>query len=66
MLCGEDIPLVQDQPVKGLRQWNADELQDIKRISQQVLEGLESIQRGGSPGKLKLWYMQYGFMPRII
>ena len=29
-------------------------------------EGLESIDRSGLPGKLKLWCLQYGLMPRIM
>ena len=62
MLCGEEIPSVQDQPVKSLGLWYTDELRDTKRhkeIAKQVTEGLESIEKCGLPGKLKLWCLQY-------
>jgi len=69
LLCGEEIPSIQDQPVKSLGRWYTDELKDTKRakeISQQVQEGLESIDGCGLSGKLKLWCLQYGLMPRIL
>ena len=31
ILCGEEIPSVQDQPVKSLGRWYTDELRDTKR-----------------------------------
>ena len=44
------------------------ELRDTKRakaIAKHVTEGLESIVKCDLPGKLKLWYLQYGLTPKI-
>ena len=54
---------------QSLGRWYTDELRDTKRakkIAKQVTEGLESIEKCGLPGKLKLWCLQYGLMPRIM
>ena len=69
MLCGEEIPTIQEQPVKSLGRWYTEDLKDTKRVqetSRQINEGLESIDSCGLPGKLKLWCLQYGLMPRIM
>ena len=69
MLCDEETPSVQDQPVKSLGRWYTEELRDTKRakeIAVQVTEGLKAIEKCGLPGKLKLWCLQYGLMPRIM
>ena len=66
MLCGEEIPSVQHQPVRSLVRWYTDELRDTKRVNEiakQVTEGLEPIEKCGLPGKLELWCLQYGPMP---
>ena len=68
-LCGEEMPTIQEQPVKNLGRWYTEDLKDIGRVhetAKQVSEGIESIDRSGLPGKLKLWCLQYGLMPRII
>jgi len=55
LLCGEEIPSIQEQPVKSLQRWYAEELKDTRRVhetAKQVAEGLESIDKCGLPGKL--------------
>jgi hypothetical protein len=69
MLCGEEIPTIQEQPVKSLGRWYTEELRDTKRVqevSKQIGEGLDAIDSCGLPGKLKLWCLQFGLMPRIM
>ena len=68
-LCGKEIPTIQEQPVKSLGRWYTEDLRDTKRVeetSKQINEGLNSIDKCGLPGKLKLWCLQYGLMPRIM
>ena len=48
MLCGEEIPTIQEQPVKSLCHWYTEELRDTTKVqetSRQVNEGLESIKK---------------------
>ena len=55
--------------MKSLGRWYTDELRDTRRVketAQQVNEGLQAIDKSGLPGKLKLWCLQYGLMPRIM
>ena len=61
-LCGEEIPTIQEQLVKSLGHWYTEDLKDTGRVhetAKQVNEDLESIDRSGLPGKLKLWCLQY-------
>ena len=63
----EVIPSVSDQPVKSLDHWYTKELRDTKReIKRQLEEGLKAIDECGLPGKLKLWCLQFGSMPRFM
>nr|XP_054753540.1 uncharacterized protein LOC129259264 [Lytechinus pictus] len=67
LLCGEEIPSIQDEPVKSLGRWYTEDLKDVGRIKdteEQIRKGLESIDKCGLPGKLKLWCLQFGLMPR--
>ena len=55
--------------MKSLGRWYTDELRGTRRVketAQQVNEGLQAIDKSGLPGKLKLWCLQYGLMPRIM
>ncbi|XP_019626566.1 PREDICTED: uncharacterized protein LOC109471671 [Branchiostoma belcheri] len=68
-LSGEQIPTIQEQPVKSLGRWYTEDLKDTKRVQETaklIREGLEAIDNSGLPGKLKLWCLQYGLMPRIM
>ncbi|XP_063418448.1 uncharacterized protein LOC134701249 [Mytilus trossulus] len=65
---GEVIPSIIDNPIKCVGKWYDDSLSDkndIKRIEQQVSEGMRSIDKTGLPGKLKAWIYQHGLLPRI-
>ena len=62
-LCGEEIPTIQEQPVKSLGCWYTKDFKDTGRVhetAKQVSEDPESIDRSGLPGKLKLGCLQYG------
>ncbi len=57
-LCGEEIPTIQEQPVKSLGHWYTEDLKDTRRVQEtmrQINQGLESIHQCGLLGKLKLW-----------
>ena len=67
--CGEEIPTIQEQPVKSFGRWYTEDLKDTGRVNEivkQVSEDLEFIDPSGLPGKLKLWCLQYGLMPWIM
>ena len=66
---GEDIPSIMDNPIKCLGKWYDATLQDgenIKRINNQLKEGLKAIDRTGLPGKFKAWLFQNGLLPRLM
>ncbi|KAI8516566.1 hypothetical protein Bbelb_051470 [Branchiostoma belcheri] len=68
-LGGEKIPSIQEQPVKSLGRWYTEDLKDTKRVQETanlISESLVAIDNCGLPGKLKLWCLQYGLMPRIM
>ncbi|KAI8490092.1 hypothetical protein Bbelb_321620 [Branchiostoma belcheri] len=69
LLGGEKIPSIQEQPVKSLGRWYSEDLKDTKRVQETanlISESLVAIDNCGLPGKLKLWCLQYGLMPRIM
>ena len=58
---GEVIPSIIDNPIKCLGKWYDDSLSDknnIKRIEQQVSEGMRNIDKTGLPLKLKAWSLK--------
>ncbi|CAC5393214.1 unnamed protein product [Mytilus coruscus] len=64
----EVIPSIIDNPVKCLRKWFDDSLSDknnIRRIEQQVSDGMRNIDKIGLQEKLKAWIYQHGLLPRI-
>ena len=66
---GEDIPSIMDSPIKCLGKWYDATLQDgnnIKRIKNQLTEGLKQIDKSGLPGKFKAWLFQNGLLPRLM
>ncbi len=55
--------------MKSLGRWYTEDLKDTRRVLEtmrQINQGLESIDQNGLQGKLKLWCLQYGLMPRIM
>ena len=64
----EDIPSIERNPIKCLGKWYDDTLQDVnnsKRVEEQVKDGLKNIDRSGLPGKFKAWLFQHGLLPRL-
>ena len=67
---GDDpIPTVSEQPVKSLGRWYNESLRDkdqVQQIRQDIADGLENINKTLLPGKLKLWCLQFGLLPRVM
>ncbi|XP_060062635.1 uncharacterized protein LOC132543183 [Ylistrum balloti] len=64
----EEIPTIVDNPIKCLGKWFDASLNDnknIKRLQNQVEEGLRRIDKSGLPGKFKSWMYQHGLLPRL-
>ncbi|KAM4567620.1 uncharacterized protein V3H82_011871 [Fundulus diaphanus] len=65
----EPIPTVTEKPVKSLGRWYDASLKDKEQVEQlrrDIASALENIDRTLLPGKLKLWCMQYGLIPRLL
>ena len=65
----EPIPTVSEKPVRSLGRWYDASLRDKEQVEQlrkEVASGLDNIDRTLLPGKLKLWCMQYGLLPRLL
>ncbi|XP_069139210.1 uncharacterized protein [Argopecten irradians] len=65
---GEEIPTIIGNPIKCLGKWFDESLGDkgnIRRIEQQVQEGMRRIDKTGLPGKFKAWMYQHGLLPRL-
>lgn len=67
---GDDpIPTVSEQPVKSLGRWYSASLKDkqqVQQLKQDIVNGLEKINKTLLPGKLKLWCLQFGLLPRTM
>ncbi|XP_069125457.1 uncharacterized protein [Argopecten irradians] len=66
---GEEIPTIIGNPIKCLGKWFDESLGDkgnIRRIEQQVQEGMRCIDKTGLPGKFKAWMYQRGLLPRLV
>ena len=64
----DDIPSIEGNLIKCLGKWYDDTLQDVnnsKRVEEQVKDGLKNIDRSGLPGKFKAWLFQHGLLPRL-
>lgn len=71
LFCIEDdlIPTVSEQPIKSLGRWYSASLKDrdqVKQIWQDIINSLENINKALLPGKLKLWCLQFGLLPRMM
>ena len=63
------IPLVSELPVKSLGRWYNASLKDSDQSDQlreEAIKGLVSIDKTLLPGKLKLWCLQFGLLPRLM
>lgn len=67
---GDDpIPTVSEQPVKSLGRWYNASLKDkeqVQQLRQEIVSGLKNINQTLLPGKLKLWCLQFGLLPRTM
>ena len=67
---GDDpIPTVSEQPVKSLGRWYNASLRDkdqVQQLRQVIISGLDNINKIPLPGKLKLWCLQFGLLPRVM
>ena len=66
---GENIPAIQNNPIKCLGKWYDASLKDqnnINRIKTQLHTGLKQINTSGLPGKFKMWLFQHGLLPRLM
>ena len=62
------IPTVSEQPVKSLGRWYNASLRDkdqVQQIRQDITNSLENI-KTLLPGKLKLWFLQFGLLPQVM
>ena len=67
-ISGEPIPTLLEKPIKSLGRWyNADlrDTQQIEQLRQDTANGLRQINNTSLPGKLKLWCLQFGLLPRL-
>ncbi len=65
----EPIPTVAEKPVKSLGRWYHATLKDseqVDQLRQDTMCGLESINKTMLPGRLKLWCLQFGLLPRLM
>lgn len=67
---GDDpIPTVSEQPVKSLGRWYDASLKDkdqVQQLRKDINSGLKSIDNTQLPGKLKIWCLQLGLLPRML
>ena len=64
----EPIPTVAEKPIKSLGRWYDSTLKDgdqVNQIRQYTIDALKTIEKSLLPGKLKLWCLQYGLLPRL-
>ncbi|XP_060556916.1 uncharacterized protein LOC132717462 [Ruditapes philippinarum] len=62
-------PIVQSSAIKCLGKWFDASLQDgdnVKKLENQVEDGLKKIDKSNLPGKFKAWLYQHALLPRLI
>ena len=65
----ENIPIIREKAVKSLGRWYQADLNDGEQAVQfwkDVAKGLNRIDKSGLSGKLKLWCLQFGQLPRLM
>ena len=68
-LGGEVVPSLVEAPVNRLGRWYMVKLNDVGRVEEvknKLLRGLRRIDGCGLPGKLKIWCLKFGIMPRVL
>ena len=68
VIAGEQMPTIEEEPVKSLGRWYAGTLSDKSRgvaIMKQAEEGLKAIDQTKLPGKYKIWCLQFALYPRL-
>lgn len=66
---GEEIPSIEDNPIKYLGKWFHDSLTDRNSVTsteKQTEEWLRRVEKSGLPGKFKAWLYQHGLLPRLM
>lgn len=64
----EPIPTLLEKLIKSLGRWyNADlrDTQQLEQLRHDTANGLRQINNTALPGKLKLWCLQFGLLPRL-
>jgi hypothetical protein len=65
----EVMPTVLEKPVKSLGRWYDASLSDkaqVEELRRETRQGIAKIDKSGLPGKLKLWCLQFGLLPRLM
>ncbi len=65
----EPIPTILEKPIKSLGQWYNTDLKDaeqVEQLMQDTISGLKQINSTALPGKLKIWCLQFGLLPRLM
>ncbi|XP_076879265.1 uncharacterized protein LOC143527830 [Brachyhypopomus gauderio] len=65
---GEVIPSILEKSVKSLGRWYTAALNDkeqVVELRKELGEAINSIDKSFLPGKLKLWCLQFGLLPRL-
>ena len=64
----EQIPTVNEEPIKCLGKWYDGTLRDTensRKTTHQLQDHLEKIDKAALPGRYKAWCFQHGVMPRL-
>jgi len=65
----EEITSITKNPIKSLGKWFDASLADkdnVKKLENQVEDGLKKIDRNNLPGKFKAWLYQHALLPMLI
>lgn len=65
----EPIPTILKKPIKSLGRNYDRSLKDCEQVqqrNQEVKRSLETIDQSMLPGKLKLWFLQFGLLPQLM
>lgn len=65
----EPIPTVAEKPVKTLGSWYDTTLKDtvqIEQLRQDIISGLQKIEKTMLPSRLQLWCLQFGLLPQLM
>lgn len=63
------ITTILEKPIKSLGRWYNSDLKDaeqVEQLRQDTISGLKQINSTALAGKLKLWCLQFGLLPRLM